>query len=171
MSARAVLALGANLGDRLAALQGAIDLLDGTDGVAVVAVSDVYETAPVGGPDQGDFLNAVVAVQTDLDPRQLLAVCHGIERAWDRRRDVRWGPRTLDVDIVIFGDVEMDEPDLTLPHPRAVTRAFVCVPWLDVDAEAAVPRAGLIADVVSTLDASGIRARPDLALVVPGGVR
>ena len=167
----AILALGANLGDRLSALQGAIDLLATTHGIEVVAVSGVYETDPVGGPDQGDFLNAVIAIETDLDPHGLLEACHAAERAYDRRRDVRWGPRTLDVDIVSFGDVVSTDPQLMLPHPRAAQRAFVCVPWLDVSPEAEIPGAGKVAVLAAALDTHGVRHRSDLSLVVPGRVR
>lgn len=171
MATPAILALGANLGDRLAALQGAIDLLAQSDGVEVVAVSGVYETDPVGGPDQGDFLNAVIAVATDRDPRGLLEACHAAERAYDRQRQVRWGPRTLDVDIVSFGDVVSTDPELTLPHPRAAQRAFVCVPWLDVAPHAEIPGVGAVARIAADLDTHGVRCRSDLSLVVPGRVR
>lgn len=160
---RAVLALGSNVGDRLAHLQGAIELLD--DGVDVVAVSGVYETAPVGGPEQDDFLNAVVIVETTLAPRDLLALCQRVEADHDRVREVRWGPRTLDVDIIAMDGEALDDADLTLPHPRAHERAFVCVPWLEVDPAAALPQGS-----ISTLrlDRSGVAHRPDLQLSLPG---
>jgi len=129
---RAYLALGSNLGDRAAYLQGAVDELANTPGVRVVAVSRVYETVPVGGPAQDDYLNAVVAVDTDLDPWQLLAVAHSCEAHGRRVRAERFGPRTLDVDILLFGDVEMDDPALTIPHPRMWQRNFVLAPLRDV---------------------------------------
>lgn len=160
---RGVLAVGSNLGDRMAHLQGAIDALG--DVVDVIAVSGVYETAPVGGPDQGDFLNAVVIVETSLGPHDLLALCQRVEADHDRVREVRWGPRTLDVDVIAIDGEVLDDPDLTLPHPRAHERAFVCVPWLDVDPGAALPQ-GPIASL--TLDPSGIVRRSDLALALPG---
>ncbi len=160
---RAVLAVGSNLGDRMALLQGAIDALG--EHMDVVAVSGVYETAPVGGPDQDDFLNAVLIVETSLAPYDLLALCQRVETAHDRVREVRWGPRTLDVDIVVIEGEILDDPDLTLPHPRAHERAFVCVPWLEVDPGAALPQ-GPIASL--TLDQSGIVRRSDLALALPG---
>lgn len=169
--ATAILALGANLGDRLAALQGAVDLLAATEGIDVVAVSGVYETDPVGGPEQGDFLNAVIAVETDLAPSALLEACHAAERAYDRQREVRWGPRTLDVDIVSFADVVSTDASLTLPHPRAAQRAFVCVPWLDVAPEAEIVGIGKVARIVAALDTEGVRPRPDLSLDAPGRVR
>jgi 2-amino-4-hydroxy-6-hydroxymethyldihydropteridine diphosphokinase len=132
----AVLSLGANLGDRLAALQAAVDLL------APLDVSPVYETEPVGGVPQDDFLNAVARVDTALDPYGLLALAHAAEEAAGRVREVRWGPRTLDVDVVVYGHVVSDDPVLTLPHPRAHERAFVLRPWLDLDPDAALPGYG-----------------------------
>ena len=160
---RAVLALGSNIGDRLGHLQGAIDALAGD--VEVIAVSGVYETAPVGGPDQGDFLNAVIVVETSLSPHDLLALCQRVETAHDRVREVRWGPRTLDVDIIAMEGVLLDESLLTLPHPRAHERAFVCIPWLEVDPAAALPLGG-VSDL--TLDVDGVSRRQDLALRIPG---
>lgn len=132
-SSTAVVALGANLGDRHAALQGAVSALAAHSSVTVTATSAVYSTAPVGGPEQGDFLNAVVLIHTSLTPMDLLAVCQQIENDWQRRREVRWGPRTLDIDIITYDDLVQDDELLTLPHPRAHERAFVCVPWADVD--------------------------------------
>ena len=129
---RAYLALGSNLGDRAAYLQGAVDELAKTANVRVVAVSRVYETVPVGGPAQDDYLNAVAAIDTDLDPWQLLAVAHACEAHARRVRAERFGPRTLDVDILLFGDVEMDDPALTVPHPRMWQRNFVLAPLRDV---------------------------------------
>ena len=160
---RAVLAVGSNIGDRLRHLQGAIDSL--AHGVDVVAVSGVYETAPVGGPDQDDFLNAVVIVETSLTPHDLLALCQRVEADHDRVREVRWGPRTLDVDIIAMEGEALDDADLTLPHPRAHERAFVCVPWLDVDPGATLPQ-GPIASLA--LDRDGVVRRTDLALSLPG---
>ena len=132
MTARAYLALGSNLGDRAAYLQGAVDELAKTANVRVVAVSRVYETVPVGGPAQDDYLNAVAAIDTDLDPWQLLDVAHACEAHARRVRAERFGPRTLDVDIRLFGDVEIDDPALTVPHPRMWQRDFVLAPLRDV---------------------------------------
>jgi 2-amino-4-hydroxy-6-hydroxymethyldihydropteridine diphosphokinase len=144
---RAFLGLGSNLGDRLGHLQLAVDALAARDDVGVVSVSGVYETAPVGGPEQDDYLNAVVAVETDLSPRDLLEVAQAIERQAGRVRTVRWGPRTLDVDVLLVGDVHVDEPDLQVPHPRLHERAFVLVPLRDV-----------APDLVSrTVDREGVR--------------
>ncbi len=129
---RAYLGLGSNLGDRIAQLQLAIDELAATDGIRVVAVSRVYETAPVGGLEQDDYLNAVVAIDTGLGARALLAVAQRLELLADRVRTVRWGPRTLDVDVLMVGDEQVDEPDLQVPHPRLHERGFVLAPLRDV---------------------------------------
>lgn len=127
MSVRAFLSLGSNLGDRRALLRDAVDSLPD-----VVAVSPVYETAPVGGPDQDNFLNLVVQLDTSLDPHQLLGVCHRIESSAERVREVRWGPRTLDIDIIWMDGVSMDEERLTIPHPRWKERRFVLAPLRDL---------------------------------------
>ena len=162
----AVLALGSNEGDRLATLQGAVAALAGTPGLAVVAVSPVYETDPVGGPEQPDYLNAVALVEGDLTPRALLERSLAVEAVFGRVRAVRWGPRTLDVRVVAVGDLRVDEPDLVVPHPRAAERAFVLLPWLDVDPHAVLPGAGRVADLVASLDRSGVRLA-DHALEAP----
>ena len=133
-SRRAYLGIGSNLGDRLSYLQLAVDHLGASDGVTLVGVSPVYETAPVGGPEQPDYLNAVVAVDTTLTPHDLLGVAQAIEAAAERVRTVRWGPRTLDVDVLLVGDERVDTPDLVVPHPRMAERAFVVVPLADLDA-------------------------------------
>jgi 2-amino-4-hydroxy-6-hydroxymethyldihydropteridine diphosphokinase len=125
--ARAVLGLGSNLGDRQGHLRAAVASL------AAVAVSPVYETDPVGGPDgQGPYLNLVLEVDTELSPHELLGVCHRLEAAAGRVREERWGPRTLDVDILWMEGVELDEPDLQIPHPRMLTRRFVLAPLSDI---------------------------------------
>ena len=132
---RAYLGLGSNLGDRAAHLQGAIDGLAATPGIAVVAVSPVYETDPVGGPPQDDYLNAVVAVDTALGARELLTIAQRLEADAQRVRTERWGPRTLDVDVLLVGDIRVDEPDLVVPHPRLGERDFVLIPLADLDAD------------------------------------
>jgi 2-amino-4-hydroxy-6-hydroxymethyldihydropteridine diphosphokinase len=126
------LGIGANLGDRLAALQGAVDGLAAIEGIEVVAVSPVYETAPVGGPEQPEYLNAVVAVRTALPARALLDIAHSLEAAADRVRTIRWGPRTLDVDLLLVRDEVIVEPDLEVPHPRMKERGFVMAPLHDL---------------------------------------
>lgn len=125
---RAYLSLGSNIGDRRRFLQDAVETL----GAKVVALSPVYETDPVGGPEQGRFLNLVIAVDTDLDPRELLAVCHRLESGANRVRQEHWGPRTLDVDILLIDGVEVDDADLQIPHPRMHERRFVLQPLADI---------------------------------------
>jgi 2-amino-4-hydroxy-6-hydroxymethyldihydropteridine diphosphokinase len=127
---KAYLGLGSNLGDRRATLRNAIDALPD-----VVAVSPVYETAPVGGPPgQSPYLNLVVKLDTNLTPRELLTVAHRLEDAAGRVRAERDGPRTLDVDVLLVGDLHVDEPDLIVPHPRMWQRRFVLAPLADLAA-------------------------------------
>lgn len=133
---RAVLSIGSNVGDRLAHLQSVLDAL----GDRVSAVSSVYSTAPWGGVEQQDFLNAVLIVDDPaLDCRAWLRRGQELEVAAERVRVQRWGPRSLDVDVVACGDIRCDEAELTLPHPRAHQRAFVLVPWLEVECDASLP--------------------------------
>ena len=153
---RAVIALGANLGDARAALIGAVEALRGQAGVEVLAESSVYRTAPIGGVDQPDYLNSVVLVESSLGPRELLDHMHVIENAWHRTREVRWGPRTLDLDLIEFEGVTSDDPNLTLPHPRAHERAFVLVPWIEVDPAAELTGFGPVMALLPTLGEQGI---------------
>jgi 2-amino-4-hydroxy-6-hydroxymethyldihydropteridine diphosphokinase len=164
-----VLALGSNLGDRQDILQGAVDAIVGLPGMRVTAVSPVYETVPVGGPAQPDYLNAIVLADAARPARELLDRLHEIEAAFDRVRVVRWGPRTLDIDVVDFGGERSDDPELTLPHPRAHERAFVLGPWRDVDPDAALPGRGPVAELLAKADRSGLR-RSNLSLVIPEGL-
>jgi 2-amino-4-hydroxy-6-hydroxymethyldihydropteridine diphosphokinase len=129
---RAFLGLGSNLGDREALLASALDRLVA---VGLQRVSPFYETDPVGGPDQGPYLNCVAELDTDLSPRQLLAVCGRLEAAAERVRVERWGPRTLDVDVLCTEGVSVDEPDLVVPHPRMWQRRFVLAPLRDLAPE------------------------------------
>ncbi len=131
---RAHLGLGANVGDRLGTLIAALFALDDTDGIAVAEVSGVYETAPWGGVEQDPFLNLVATIATTLSPEALLAECQQIEDELgrDRASELRWGPRTCDIDILTFGDLEVEGQDLIVPHPRLAERAFVLVPLLEV---------------------------------------
>ncbi|ANW19679.1 2-amino-4-hydroxy-6-hydroxymethyldihydropteridine diphosphokinase [Streptomyces clavuligerus] len=165
----AVLSLGANLGNRLETLQGAIDALEDTPGVRVKAVSPVYETEPWGVEpgSQPSYFNAVVRLRTTLPPDSLLERAHAVEEAFDRVRDERWGPRTLDVDIVAYAEIVSDDPVLTLPHPRAHLRAFVLIPWHDIDPGAELPGHGPVAGLLERIDSSGVTARPDLELRLP----
>jgi 2-amino-4-hydroxy-6-hydroxymethyldihydropteridine diphosphokinase len=163
-----VFALGSNQGDRLAHLQSAVDALADTPGLRVVAVSPVYETVPVGGPEQEDYLNAVVVCVGSPPPRALLERALEVEEAAGRVREMRWGPRTLDVDLITVDGITVDEPDLTVPHPRASERAFVLAPWCDVEPSAELPGSGGVADLLARLGTSGVRRRSDLALAVRG---
>ena len=164
-----VLALGSNLGDRQDILQGAVDAIVGLPGMRVTAVSPVYETVPVGGPAQPDYLNAVVLADAARPARELLDRLHEIEAAFDRVRVVRWGPRTLDIDVVDFGGERSDDPELTLPHPRAHERAFVLAPWHDADPDAALPGRGPVGELLARADQAGLR-RSSLNLVIPEGM-
>jgi 2-amino-4-hydroxy-6-hydroxymethyldihydropteridine diphosphokinase len=163
----AVIALGANLGDAKAALQGALDALAATPGIEVLACSQVFETDPVGGPEQPVYVNAVALVDTSLAPLDLLVRANEIEQQWHRTREVRWGPRTLDLDIIDIAGVVLDTERLTVPHPRAHLRGFVLVPWLDVD-PGAMLHGSPVRELVAGVDVSGVRALvPALALEVP----
>jgi 2-amino-4-hydroxy-6-hydroxymethyldihydropteridine diphosphokinase len=165
----AVIALGGNLGNRLETLQGAVDALEDTPGVRVRSVSPVYETEPWGVPPgtQPLYFNAVVLVRTTLPPGALLERGHAIEEAYLRRRAEPWGPRTIDVDIVAYADVVSDDPVLTLPHPRAHRRAFVLVPWHDVDPAAVLPGRGQVAELLAEVGSDGVRRRDDVELRLP----
>jgi len=161
---KVVLALGSNLGDRLANLQAGVDVLCAGPGLDDVVLSPVYETGPVGGPAQPDYLNAVLVARTSLLPRAVLDLGQAAEAALDRVRSERWGPRTLDVDVIVYGDQASADPDLTLPHPRAHERAFVLAPWHDVDPGAVLPGQGQIADLLAAVGTAGIRLCPDARL-------
>jgi 2-amino-4-hydroxy-6-hydroxymethyldihydropteridine diphosphokinase len=149
----AVLSLGSNVGDRMVYLALAVSVLE------PYAVSPVYETAPVGGPEQGDYLNAVVLC--DLDAAGAWERAQIAEQRARRARDVRWGPRTLDVDVVWASG---QAAGLLLPHPRAAERAFVLAPWADVQPDAVLPGHGSVKDLLAGLDLGGIRRRDDLVL-------
>ena len=136
----AYLSLGSNIGDRLQNLSRAVSLLDRPEeGIHVLDVSPVYETDPVGYKDQDDFLNIVVRIETKLEPLALLAVCQRIESALHRVREIRWGPRTIDVDILTYGDLTMNTQRLTIPHPRMEERGFVQVPLRFLKGEEEIP--------------------------------
>ena len=168
-----VVAVGANLPRREQRPQdiarAAADALAQHADVTVMAVSGLFDTEPVGGPEQPTYVNAVVTARTSLSPTSLLRELHDIEASFDRRREVRWGARTLDLDLVQYGDpasgsdVTSDRPWLTLPHPRAHERAFVLVPWLEADPSAVLrheARAMPVADLVAALDTAGVRPHP-----------
>ncbi|MGN9819271.1 2-amino-4-hydroxy-6-hydroxymethyldihydropteridine diphosphokinase [Streptomyces sp. SD11] len=166
---RAVISLGSNLGNRLETLQGAVDALEDTPGVRVKAVSPVYETEPWGveADSQPSYFNAVIVLKTTLPPSSLLERAHAVEEAFHRVRDERWGPRTIDVDIVAYADLVSDDPTLTLPHPRAHERAFVLAPWNDVEPEARLPGRGPVAQLLAAVTRDGVAPRADLELQLP----
>lgn len=151
------LALGSNMGDASATLQGAVDALASTPGVTIVGVSRVVETDPVGGPEQDDYLNAVVLITTSLEPLALLEATQAVEQQFGRVRDIRWGPRTLDIDILAMGDLVLESERLTVPHPRAHERGFVLVPWFDADPAAVIPGRGGVADLLANVGSEGVR--------------
>jgi len=139
MGVTAYLGLGSNVGDRLAMLQQAVDMLGERPGIHVLRSSRVYETQPVGGPGQPDYLNAVLELETDLTARALLDACLEVETAMGRVRDVRWGPRSIDIDLLTFGDLALEEPGLIVPHPRMHERGFVLVPLMELNADPPLP--------------------------------
>lgn len=156
---RAVVAFGANLGDRAATIEAAAEELAAADGVELVAIAPAIET-PALRPhgvdhDAPAYLNTVALVRTTLAPRALLAVLNAIEDAHGRERLERWGDRTLDLDLVAYGELRQDDPELTLPHPRAHERDFVLRPWLAVDPDAEVPGRGMAAELLAGLDGGG----------------
>jgi 2-amino-4-hydroxy-6-hydroxymethyldihydropteridine diphosphokinase len=165
---RAVLALGSNLGERMASLQGAVNALADTPDVWITGVSPVYETEPVDCPPNADtFLNAIVMMDTTLAASRLMDRALAIEDAFERERsEVKNAPRTLDVDLIVVGDRRSDEEWLRLPHPRAAERAFVLRPWLDLDPEAEFPDLGPVAELLESIDQSGMKLRDDLVLEV-----
>ncbi len=128
----AYIGLGSNLGDRMANLRRAVALLDAANDVRVLRTAPVYETKPVGGPPQGAYLNTVAELEFDGSARSLLQACLGVEAQMGRVREERWGPRIIDLDVLLFGDERIDEPGLTVPHPRMDERAFVLVPLAEL---------------------------------------
>jgi 2-amino-4-hydroxy-6-hydroxymethyldihydropteridine diphosphokinase len=163
MAVVAFLGIGSNLGDRLTNLQGAVDVLQAEPGLRVTASSRVWETTPVGGPPQPDYLNAVLRIETDLSARDLLEAAHRVEARLGRVRTERWGARTIDVDILLYDDERIDEPDLVVPHPRLAQRAFVLLPLLELDPDPILPDGSSLARV--RVDTSGVEpTAPPLAV-------
>ena len=158
-STRVFIGLGSNLGDRARNIAEAIEAL--ADLGSSVRSSALFESAPLGGPVQGPYLNAVVVMDTDLAPRSLLDECLAIERAHGRERRERWGPRTLDLDVLLYGDRQIDEPGLTVPHPRMVERRFVIEPLLDVDPAARLPDGTALASLLPGVAAQEVRRLGD----------
>lgn len=154
----AVLGLGANLGDAAQALRSAVQMLAADPDTDVLSASQIYRSAPIGGPDQPDYLNGVVLVATDHRAWELLALAQRIEAAHDRVRDERWGARTLDVDVITFDQVVSNDPELTLPHPRAHQRLFVVLPWLEVAPLTEHPQFGSLALLAVELNEQDVTA-------------
>ncbi|HET6152194.1 MAG TPA: 2-amino-4-hydroxy-6-hydroxymethyldihydropteridine diphosphokinase [Marmoricola sp.] len=164
---RVVISLGSNLGDRMFALQGAVDALADTPEVWVTGVSSVYETEPLGAPDDSEpFLNAVLTLDTTLSARTLLERALAVEAAYGRERSETNAPRTLDVDLIVVGDRHADDDDLQLPHPRAAERAFVLAPWHELESDAEIPGYGTVADLLEKVGLDGVVRRDDLELEV-----
>ena len=145
---KAVISLGANIGDANANLDLAIGLL--REATEVLAVSNYLQTKPVGGPEQPDYLNAVAIVESELPAKDLLALLNGIETAMGRTREIHWGPRVIDLDLIQYGGLLVNDEKLTLPHPRAHERRFVLAPWFEIEPEAVLLTHGRISDLLKT---------------------
>jgi 2-amino-4-hydroxy-6-hydroxymethyldihydropteridine diphosphokinase len=159
----AVVSLGANLGDRMARLRCGLEVI--AQHVAVRAVSPVYETAPIGVTDQPAYLNAVALLDSS-DAEAVFAAARDAEQSQGRLRSLRWGPRTLDVDVIVVDSLITDDPRLTLPHPRAHDRGFVLAPWLALDPSAELPGRGSVRALLAGLPPQGVRRYAD-ALPLP----
>ncbi|KAF1005185.1 MAG: 2-amino-4-hydroxy-6-hydroxymethyldihydropteridine pyrophosphokinase [Luteibacter sp.] len=161
MSVTALIGLGGNLGDVRLRLGAAMAALDAVPGVKVTARSRFYRTPPWGNVDQPDFVNAAIAVQTSLDAHGLLDAMLATERAFGRVRDgERWGPRTLDLDLLAYGEAVIDDERLTVPHPRIPERAFVLLPLVDIAAGTQLPGMGRVGDLLAVIDAAGCEPLP-----------
>ena len=160
--AHVLLGIGANLGDREAALQSVVDAMPGR--FQAIQVSSVYDTPPWGVLDQPTFLNAVISAETHLTPEQVLEWGQDVEQAAHRERYRHWGPRTLDVDVLTYDDVRSDDPDLTLPHPRAFERAFVLVGIVELDPDFVIAGYGPVSELLEGLDCEGITVHSQLRL-------
>ncbi len=136
---RAFISLGSNLGDKKANIERAVELLSKVEGLDIKAVSSFYRTAPMGPVQQDWFINSVLEMMVKLAPRELLDVLLTIEKKMGRERDIRWGPRLIDLDILLYGDNSINEPDLVIPHPRMFERAFVIIPLAELDPELRIP--------------------------------
>jgi 2-amino-4-hydroxy-6-hydroxymethyldihydropteridine diphosphokinase len=152
VSKSAFVGIGSNLGDREGNLRQAVELLSAEDGIDVVTVSEIRETDPVGPVDQGPFLNGAVRIETDLDPRELLERLLAVEECLGRVRRERWGPRTIDLDLLLYGDDVVDEPGLTVPHPRLHERRFALEPLSDLAPSLEIPGKGPISALLAELE-------------------
>jgi len=154
---RAAFGLGSNLGDRRKYLDSAVESLASHDEIEIVAVSSLYETEPIGGPEQGPFLNAVLVADVTASPEALLEFAHQSEHEARRERIEHWGPRTLDVDLLAVEGTACATASLTLPHPRATERAFVLIPWAEIDPGFAIAPGVSVAEAAQAVDSSGVR--------------
>ena len=152
MSKTAFVGIGSNLGDREENLRRAVDLLSKEDGIAVTAVSEIRETEPVGPVEQGPFLNGAVRIETAVGPRELLDRLLAVEQRLGRVREERWGPRTIDLDLLLYGDEAVDEPGLTVPHPRLHERRFALEPLADLAPSLEIPGKGPISELLAELE-------------------
>ncbi len=155
------LSLGANLGDRVEKMREAVRLIGDFCGCEISAVSPLYRTQPVGLKNQPDFLNAVIEVKTTLNPNELLKNCQELENRLGRKRTIRWGPRVIDIDILLYESVEINDESLIIPHPRMMERAFVLVPLAEIAPNLVLPSGDLASAVAETVDKSGIEQVQD----------
>ena len=156
---KAVVALGSNLGDRFDYLQKAVNEINSLIDIEISEISSVYETLPVGGPEQGNYLNAVITLNTKFEAEELLLKLLLIELNLGRQREIAWGPRTIDLDLIWFEDKTINLENLVLPHPRAHERCFVIKPWLEIDPKAKIGNTE-IQEFLKKLDCSGVNFFP-----------
>lgn len=156
MNHKVFLSLGSNIGDRLSYLKNALKLIEEHQDFTTLRVSSFYETDPVGYVDQDPFLNCVLEVETDLTPYKVLEQCMGIEQILERKRIIRWGPRTIDIDILLYDELTMNDDELTIPHPRMSERAFVLIPLYEIWNEGMINQRSL-KDHIERVDTKGIR--------------
>ena len=162
----AVISIGSNLGDRFSYLQTAVTSICQHPKISNVKVSSVYETKPVGGVEQGDFLNAAISLDTELKPIELLKFAQQLENQAKRVREVRWGPRTLDVDILTYGNEVLSSEELTLPHPRIAERAFVLIPWFEIAPDSEITNLGKLESLYNSISKSEVVKNNDYQIKV-----
>ena len=156
---RAIVALGSNLGDRFEYLQKAVNEINSVEEIEISQISSVYETLPVGGPEQGNYLNAVISLTTELEADELLLKLLLIELNLGRQREIAWGPRTIDLDLIWFENQTINLDNLIIPHPRAHERCFVIKPWLEIEPDARIGNTE-IKEFLKDLDCSGVNLFP-----------
>ena len=154
---RGFISIGSNIGDRFQHLKDSIQALHSHDRISVMSVSSIYETAPVGYTDQANFLNVVISVATELDAHELLEACQGIEHELGRVRDIRWGPRTVDLDILLYNNDNIETESLIVPHPRMHERAFVLIPLLEIAPAVVHPMTGSLYSEEAAVHDDGVR--------------